>query len=81
MKYKSKPKVIEAVEFRGDSSLRNILNMGCAYSHGPGDCLAIHTLEGVMIASPGDFIIRGIQGEFYPCKPDIFHASYEAIKE
>lgn len=39
--------------------------------------LLIATLEGVMYAKPGDYIIRGIQGEFYPCKPDIFEASYE----
>lgn len=39
--------------------------------------IAIQTLEGVMVASPGDWIIRGIQGEFYPCKPDIFEATYE----
>jgi hypothetical protein len=39
--------------------------------------IAIETLEGVMVADPGDWIIRGIQGEFYPCKPDIFEATYE----
>lgn len=39
--------------------------------------LAIQTLEGVMVATPGDWIIRGVQGEFYPCKPDIFEATYE----
>ena len=39
----------------------------------------IHTLEGVMHASPGDYIIRGVQGEFYPCKPDIFEATYERV--
>jgi hypothetical protein len=39
--------------------------------------LAIGTLEGTMIASPGDWIIQGVQGEFYPCKPDIFEATYE----
>jgi hypothetical protein len=38
----------------------------------------IHTLEGVLTASPGDWIIKGVQGEFYPCKPDIFEATYEA---
>ena len=43
--------------------------------------LDIPTLEGVMTASPGDYIIRGIQGEFYPCKPDIFEATYEAVPE
>ena len=42
--------------------------------------LDIPTLEGVMMASVGDWIIRGVQGEFYPCKPDIFEATYEAHK-
>ena len=39
----------------------------------------IHTLEGVMHASPGDWIIKGVQGEFYPCKPDIFAATYDEV--
>lgn len=39
----------------------------------------IQTLEGVMTASPGDWIIKGINGEFYPCKPDIFEKTYEPI--
>jgi hypothetical protein len=39
--------------------------------------IAIQTLEGEMVASPGDWIIRGVQGEFYPCKPDIFAETYE----
>jgi len=43
--------------------------------------IAIRTLEGVMVASPGDWIIRGVQGEFYPCKPDIFEATYEPAEE
>jgi hypothetical protein len=42
-----------------------------------GDPLPIETLEGTLIAQPGDFIITGIQGERYPCKPDIFWATYE----
>lgn len=41
--------------------------------------LKIHTLEGVMNASVGDYIIKGVQGEFYPCKPDVFHQTYEDI--
>jgi hypothetical protein len=41
--------------------------------------LLIATLEGVMQAKPGDWIIKGIQGEFYPCKPDIFEATYEEV--
>jgi len=43
--------------------------------------IAIETLEGTMIASPGDYVITGIKGETYPCKPDIFHESYEEIEE
>lgn len=43
--------------------------------------LSIDTLEGVMRAIPGDWIIRGVQGEFYPCKPDIFAATYEPAEE
>lgn len=41
----------------------------------------IDTLEGTMRAEPGDWIIRGVQGEFYPCKPDIFDATYEPVSE
>lgn len=41
--------------------------------------MLIATLEGVMQAKPGDYIIRGVQGEFYPCKPDIFEATYEPV--
>jgi len=42
-----------------------------------GPCILINTLEGQMKAVPGDWIIKGVQGEFYPCKPDIFAATYE----
>ena len=41
--------------------------------------MAIETLEGTMFADAGDFIIRGVQGEFYPCKPEIFEKTYEAV--
>lgn len=43
--------------------------------------LLIATLEGVMQAKPGDWVIRGVQGEFYPCRDDIFRATYEAVEE
>ena len=43
------------------------------------DGLKIYTLEGVMDASIGDYIIRGVKGELYPCKPDIFHETYDVI--
>ena len=41
--------------------------------------ISIPTLEGTMIASPGDYIIRGVQGEFYPCRADIFEQTYEPV--
>jgi hypothetical protein len=43
--------------------------------------IAINTLEGTMLASLGDWIIRGVRGEFYPCKPDIFEATYEPVAD
>lgn len=43
--------------------------------------MKIDTLEGVMTASPGDYIITGVKGEVYPCKPDIFEMTYEAVEE
>ena len=46
--------------------------------YGEGKCLSISTLEGAHWVSPGDWIIKGVKGEFYPCKPDIFAATYEA---
>lgn len=47
---------------------------------GPGDKLCITTLEGVHAVSWGDWIIQGVQGELYPCKPEIFDATYEAVE-
>lgn len=48
---------------------------------GPHEAWLIPTLEGVMEASPGDWIIRGVADEFYPCKPDIFAATYEPVPQ
>lgn len=46
-----------------------------------GPCILIDTLEGQMRAEPGNWVVRGVQGEFYPVKPDIFAATYEAVDE
>ncbi|GAB7004418.1 hypothetical protein JCM18899A_18910 [Nocardioides sp. AN3] len=46
-----------------------------------GEGIYIQTLEGSMFAKPDDWIIRGVQGEFYPCKPDIFAATYDAVSD
>lgn len=48
-------------------------------AHEKGAGIYIPTLEGMMFAQPDDMIIRGVQGEFYPCKPDIFAATYDAV--
>jgi len=87
--FRKKPVVIEAKQFDGLwSSVNDWLTTlgydeeGDGTDGGPAcymnsDTLVIQTLEGDMTASPGDWIIQGVQGEFYPCKPDIFEATYE----
>jgi len=89
MKYRKKPVVIEAVQwtgsnpqeiegFAGDACSTSILDTAWEAGKGRPYCfLKIHTHEGDMTASAGDYIIKGVQGEFYPCKPDIFEKTYE----
>jgi hypothetical protein len=80
MKFRKKPVVIDAVQFTGDVGAPEItaLDLGCQHDPDKGyDILTIDTLEGCMRAEPGDWIIRGVKGELYPCKPDIFAATYE----
>lgn len=80
MKYRKKPVVIEAIQWTGEN-----YNQVCKFvgkrldiATGHNDVgLMIRTLEGTMFASQGDYIIRGIKGEYYPCKPDIFEETYE----
>lgn len=85
MKYRKKPVEIEAFEFTGDRfELQRWMKTVNVYSpdvkYDPNtDVLKIPTLEGDMTASKGDYIICGIKGEFYPCKPDIFNETYEKI--
>ena len=86
MKYRKKPVVIEAELFVPHSIDRVIefIGINCYESvdiDGINDGLVIETLEGDMKASYGDFIIKGINGEFYPCKPDIFDKTYEKVEE
>jgi len=83
MKYRKKPVVIEAVQYDGNFRCLDIFSINDVgkFIVGTDDagnpCLKIPTLEGVMIASKGDYVIRGIKGEYYPCKPDIFEMTYE----
>jgi len=82
MRYKKKPVIIDAVQWLGN----NIQEMKEFYpksfwSPSRGNILEIHTLEGTMTAQEGDFIIKGVQGEYYPCKPDIFEQTYEPVED
>ena len=89
MKFRKKPVIIEAVELRQDSlselyEFLDITNKGCfldcGYGIDPTDGqFKITTLEGIHTASIGDYIIKGVKGEFYPCKPDIFKLTYEEV--
>lgn len=89
-KFRKKPVVIEAVQFDGlnateisdfvGKKLSPVLESDTAYQAGQGApifSLGIVTLEGTMKAMPRDWVIKGVNGEFYPCKPDIFEKTYE----
>lgn len=78
-KFRKKPVVIEAWQFIGLDGLSTMpwWAQGRAQDRAGSASLFLSTLEGVMEASPGDWIIRGVKGEIYPCKPDIFAATYE----
>ncbi len=86
-KFRKKPVVIEAVRWLnrkivcppGPEWFFEAERSGKIQLHGVS--LTIHTLEGEMEASPGDWIIRGVKGELYPCKPDIFEATYDLVEE
>ena len=76
--YRKKPMVIQAAQWKGDNEAE-ILEFCSKCFVITGDSLKIHTLEGVMSASTGDYIIKGVEGEFYACKPDIFKKTYESV--
>lgn len=75
--YRKKPVLIRAIQFTGNN-FEDILDFtkGMAYDSNGSTCM-IPTLEGKHIVTKGDYIIEGVHGEFYPCKPDIFHKTYE----
>lgn len=83
--YRSKPVVIEAHPFNGQFSFDEMLDDWgeefdkAAIYHNEMNDLKIVTLEGTMQANLGDWIIKGLRGEFYPCKPDVFAAKYEPV--
>lgn len=88
--FRKKPVEIQAIQLEGtiDSTNHVLAWIGAhgadasrADRSNPEAGLLIKTLAGEMLASPGDYVIRGVQGEFYPCKPDIFAATYDAAGE
>ena len=81
-KYRKKPVVVEAMKYDGynypsvQDWIAGECNMWPAWIHNYGP-FEIDTLEGIMTVSVGDYVIKGVKGEFYPCKPDIFEQTYE----
>lgn len=90
MKYRKKPVVIEAVQYTrrflwpdwfSDAVSSNVVTTHGTGKFADGECFAeINTLEGVMRCNENDYIIKGVKGELYPCKPDIFEMTYEAAE-
>jgi hypothetical protein len=90
MKFRKKPVVIEAVKWTGEN-LRDVIRFTGLHPSAnkwtwgeyenvvSKDGLKIFTIEGPLMAAVGDWIIKGVKGEFYPCKPDIFEMTYEEI--
>ena len=92
MRYQKRPIIVEAVqmppgryhdtrdwpEWLMEASDKGNHEMGCLFM-GAGDTMMIQTLEGYMKVGYNDYIIQGVGGELYPCKPDIFEASYDPV--
>ncbi|HEL1820003.1 hypothetical protein HO913_00240 [Streptococcus suis] len=96
MRFRKKPVVIEAVKLENNkqsiiNAIEFVYNVGMETSVLGMDFeinkvrsdggLIINTLEGNMLASFGDYIIKGVQGEFYPCKPGVFAETYELVED
>jgi len=84
--FRKKPVVIEAMQFEtnnapDDSHMDAITAWIGRDGRHDGTSIYVDTLEGTMTASVGDWIIRGVSGEFYPCKPDIFALTYDVVTE
>lgn len=78
--YRKKPVVIDAIRFNGTNENEVADFVGENLHITPDGFIFIHTLEGSMAVSYGDYVIKGVRGEFYPCKPDIFEQTYESVE-
>ena len=76
-KFRKKPVVIEAFKLEFNTISQSEISEWCNGKKGLDGGVIIPTLEGNMVANTGDWIIKGVNGEFYPCKPDIFEKTYE----
>lgn len=80
--FRKRPVVIQAEQYRSFRTLSSPFTQTApegTFNYAEDGALLINTLEGVMRASDGDWIIRGVRGEFYPCKPEIFATTYEEV--
>ena len=86
VQYRKKPVVIEAMQWPAEGMYGGIIPIRDWVRANGGQCRTdfagffIVTLEGDMTVMPGDYVIKGVAGEFYPCKPEIFAATYEAVE-
>ena len=86
-KYRKKPVVVEAVQWTGKNPHEIVIFAGdivrrfCVDFVACSAWLEVGTQDGVVRADCGDYIIKGVNGEFYPCKPDIFEKTYERVEE
>lgn len=89
-RYRKKPVVVEAIQWTGFNYTESEVFMGerlteGKYEGGPGpysvSTKIISTLEGEMRCAPADWIIKGVKGEFYPCKPDVFAQTYDLVED
>lgn len=81
MKYRKKPVVIEATQWFKPGDHPKVVLKCAPGRYADEGTPWVETLEGGHIVTPGDYIITGVKGEHYPCKPDIFELTYEAVGE
>ena len=81
-KFRKKPVVIDAIEWNGQNKdeVRQFATNAVLFFNDEDEEVVIETLEGNMTASKHDWIIRGVKGEYYPCKPDVFERTYEVAE-
>lgn len=82
MKYRKKPVVIDAIQWTGDNyaEIFEFTEGNACPTHSHSSTLIVETLEGNMAAEKGCYIIRGVNGEYYPCQEDIFNKTYEPVE-